>query len=230
MEKTTTVFIADSAEDFTSGLSAALQRADGFHVLGTAGDGELAIRMIEEKKPDILILDLMLPKKDGFTVLRELRRAGGTVPVLMLTARSELMDKVTGLDSGADYYLTKPFEPRELIACVRALSRRTPELREDESLTCGDLRLELPALTLWRGEENVRLSRKECDLLELLIRNRKLVLSKESILVKIWGYESEAEDNNVEVYISFLRRKLTRLHSTVRIRTIRMAGYCLEEA
>ena len=93
-----------------------------------------------------------------------------------------------------------------------------------------DFRLELTALTLWRGEENVRLSRKECDLLELLIRNRKLVLSKESILVKIWGYESEAEDNNVEVYISFLRRKLARLHSTVKIRTIRMAGYCLEEA
>ena len=175
---------------------------------------------------DVMILDVMLPKKDGFTVLRELRKAGGTVPVLMLTARSELMDKVTGLD----YYLTKPCEPRELIACVRALSRRTPEIREDENLTCGDLRLELTALTLWRGEESVRLSRKECDLRELLIRNRKIVLSKESILVKIWGYESEAEDNNVEVYISFLRRKLARLHSTVKIRTIRMASYCLEEA
>ena len=193
-------------------------------------DGESGLDNALSGIYDVMILDVMLPKKDGFTVLRELRRVGGTVPVLMLTARSELVDKVTGLDSGADYYLTKPFEPRELTACVRALSRRTPEIREDENLTCGDLRLELPALTLWRGEENVRLSRKECDLLELLIRNRKLVLSKESILVKIWGYESEAEDNNVEVYISFLRRKLTRLHSTVRIRTIRMAGYCLEEA
>ena len=116
------------------------------------------------------------------------------------------------------------------MACVRALSRRTPELREDENLVCGDLRLELPALTLWRGEESVRLSRKECDLLELLMRNRRIVLPKESILVKIWGYESDAEDNNVEVYISFLRRKLSHLHSTVKIRTIRMAGYCLEEA
>ena len=193
-------------------------------------DGESGLDNALSGIYDVMILDVMLPKKDGFTVLRELRRAGGTVPVLMLTARSELTDKVTGLDAGADYYLTTPFEPRELTACVRALSRRTPEIREDENLTCGDLRLELTALTLWRGEENVRLSRKECDLLELLIRNRKIVLSKESILVKIWGYESEAENNNVEVYISFLRRKLTRLHSTVRIRTIRMAGYCLEEA
>ena len=193
-------------------------------------DGESGLDNALSGIYDVMILDVMLPKKDGFTVLRELRKNGGTVPVLMLTARSELMDKVTGLDAGADYYLTKPFEPRELMAYVRALPRRTPELREDENLVCGDLRLELPALTLWRGEESVRLSRKECDLLELLMRNRRIVLPKESILVKIWGYESDAEDNNVEVYISFLRRKLSHLHSTVKIRTIRMAGYCLEEA
>ena len=198
--------------------------------LDCAYDGRQGLRLALSGGFDVVVLDVMLPKLDGFEVARRLRLAHVSTPILMLTARSELSDKVTGLDSGADYYLTKPFEPRELIACVRALSRRTPEIREDENLTCGDLRLELPALTLWRGEENVRLSRKECDLLELLIRNRKLVLSKESILVKIWGYESEAEDNNVEVYISFLRRKLARLHSTVKIRTIRMAGYCLEEA
>ena len=100
-------------------------------------DGESGLDNALSGIYDVMILDVMLPKKDGFTVLRELRKAGGTVPVLMLTARSELMDKVTGLDSGADYYLTKPFEPRELIACVRALSRRTPEIREDENLTCG---------------------------------------------------------------------------------------------
>lgn len=193
-------------------------------------DGESGLDNAMSGIYDVVILDVMLPRKDGFTVLRELRKSGGAVPVLMLTARSDLSDKVTGLDAGADYYLTKPFEPRELMACVRALSRRAPELREEENLLCGDLRLELPALTLWKGEESVRLSRKECDLMELLMRNRKIVLSKESILLKIWGYESEAEDNNVEVYISFLRRKLSHLRSTVRIRTIRMAGYCLEEA
>ena len=202
---------------------------EGYQVT-EAGNGMEAVEICKHEQFDILILDVMMPKMNGCQVAREVRVKRCGTPILMLTARSELADKVTGLDSGADYYLTKPFEPRELTACVRALSRRTPELREDESLTCGDLRLELTALTLWRGEENVRLSRKECDLLELLIRNRKLVLSKESILVKIWGYESEAEDNNVEVYISFLRRKLARLHSTVKIRTIRMAGYCLEEA
>ena len=202
----------------------------GGYTADTRNDGESGLDEALTGIYDVIILDVMLPKMDGFTVLRRLRESGSAVPVLMLTARSELSDRVEGLDRGADYYLTKPFEPRELMACVRALSRRTPELREDESLTCGDLRLELPALTLWRGEESVRLSRKECDLLELLMRNRKIVLPKESILVKIWGYESDAEDNNVEVYISFLRRKLSHLHSTVKIRTIRMAGYCLEEA
>ena len=128
-----------------------------------------------------------------------------------------------------------PCRGRERGACFSALARAArpfpfPALQVSLLIRPQHHRLELTALTLWRGEENVRLSRKECDLLELLIRNRKLVLSKESILVKIWGYESEAENNNVEVYISFLRRKLARLHSTVKIRTIRMAGYCLEEA
>ena len=201
----------------------------GFEV-ETVYDGEAGKEYAELGIYDLLILDVMMPKLDGFQVARQVRADRCNTPILMLTARSDTEDRIQGLNAGADYYLTKPFEPRELIACVRALSRRTPEIREDENLTCGDLRLELTALTLWRGEENVRLSRKECDLLELLIRNRKIVLSKESILVKIWGYESEAEDNNVEVYISFLRRKLARLHSIVKIRTIRMAGYCLEEA
>ena len=208
----------------------ALQSA-GLAARGFA-DGSSFWEAVQRERPDLVVLDIMLPGVDGVELLRRIRERPelSAIPVVMATAKGAEYDKVQSLDLGADYYLTKPFEPRELTACVRALSRRTPEIREDENLTCGDLRLELPALTLWRGEENVRLSRKECDLLELLIRNRKLVLSKESILVKIWGYESEAEDNNVEVYISFLRRKLARLHSTVKIRTIRMAGYCLEEA
>ena len=177
---------------------------------------------------DVMILDVMLPKMDGFTVLQRLRASGSAVPVLMLTARSELSDRVEGLDRGADYYLTKPFEPRELMACVRALTRRQPELRNTDVLTCGDLSLDKSSFTLSCAERSVRLSRKEFDMMELLMLNQKQVITKENLLVKIWGYESDAEDNNVEVYVSFLRRKLAHLRSQVSIRTIRMVGYCLE--
>ncbi len=177
---------------------------------------------------DVILLDMMLPKKDGITVLRELRGAGNATPVLMLTARSELSDRVAGLDSGADYYLTKPFEPKELLACVRALTRRQPELRKSDAVEFGDLKLDKQAFTLVCGEKSVRLSRKEFDMMELLMINRSQVLTKETLLLKIWGYESDAEDNNVEVYISFLRKKLDFLRSKVKIRTIRMVGYCLE--
>ena len=177
---------------------------------------------------DVMILDVMLPKMDGFTVLQRLRASGSAVPVLMLTARSELSDRVEGLDRGADYYLTKPFEPRELMACVRALTRRQPELRNTDVLTCGDLSLDKSSFTLSCAERSVRLSRKEFDMMELFMLNQKQVITKENLLVKIWGYESDAEDNNVEVYVSFLRRKLAHLRSQVSIRTIRMVGYCLE--
>ena len=178
---------------------------------------------------DVILLDVMLPKLDGFTVLRRLREAGNATPVLMLTARDQVADKVAGLDQGADYYLTKPFDPKELLACVRALARRQPELRSTDTLEFGGVKLDKNSFTLSCGERSVRLSRKEFDICELLMLNRGLVLTKESLLLKIWGYESDAEDNNVEVYISFLRKKLAHIHAKVRIRTIRMVGYCLEE-
>ena len=162
---------------------------------------------------DLVVLDAMLPGMDGFTLLQRLRQEGHTVPVLMLTARSGVEDRVRGLDSGADYYLTKPFEPQELLACVRLLLRRTDgQPRQEDAVTCGDLRL----------------SRREYDLMELLIRSYPQIVTKEQLILKVWGYDSDAEDNNVEVYISFLRRKLEHLHSAVKIRTHRMVGYCLE--
>ncbi|MBP3493583.1 MAG: response regulator transcription factor [Oscillospiraceae bacterium] len=179
---------------------------------------------------DLIMLDGMLPKLDGFSLLRQLRGSGNTTPVLMLTARSEVSDRVEGLDSGADYYLTKPFEVPELLACVRLLLRRSGEARNDDAIICGDLRLEQGTFLLHCGDRSVRLSRREYDLMELLMRNYKLIVTKEQILLKVWGYDAEVEDNNAEVYISFLRRKLTHLHSTVKIRTIRMVGYCLEVA
>ena len=191
-------------------------------------DGESGLDNALSGIYDVMILDVMLPRLDGFAVLRRLRASGNATPVLMLTARSEVTDRIEGLDCGADYYLTKPFEPRELLACIRALTRRQPELRNTDRLEYGDLTLDKSAFTLSCGSRNVRLSRKEFDMMELLMLNRNVVLTKESLLVKIWGYESDAEDNNVEVYISFLRKKLDHLHSRVKIRTIRMVGYLLE--
>ncbi len=191
-------------------------------------DGEAGLDNALSGIYDVVLLDVMLPRMDGLTVLRRLRQSGSAVPVLMLTARSELSDRVAGLDGGADYYLTKPFEPKELLACVRALARRQPELRVGDTLSYGDLRLEKSAFTLSCDGRSVRLSRKEFDMMELLMLNRRQILTKESLLLKIWGYESDAEDNNVEVYISFLRKKLTHLRSQVKIKTIRMVGYCLE--
>ena len=192
-------------------------------------DGESGLDNALSGIYDVVLLDVMLPKQDGFTVLRRLRAAGNATPVLMLTARSELSDRVEGLDCGADYYLTKPFEPKELLACIRALTRRQPELRNTDVLEYGDLKLIKNSFTLSCGDRSLRLSRKEFDMMELLMLNRELVITKENLLLKIWGYESDAEDNNVEVYISFLRKKLEHLHSAVKIKTIRMVGYCLEQ-
>ena len=177
---------------------------------------------------DLMVLDVMLPGLNGFQVARQLRDAGIATPVLMLTAKSDLSDRVHGLDCGADYYLTKPFEPEELLACVRTLLRRSGgQLQESDTLTWGDLSLERGTFTLSCNGRDVRLSRREYDLMELLMRNGAQVVTKEQLLIKVWGYDSQAEDNNVEVYISFLRRKLTHLHSQVKIKTLRMLGYCL---
>ena len=206
---------------------AELLRRQGYTV-DVSSDGVSGYDNASTDLYDLILLDAMLPGMDGFTLLRKLRAGGHAVPVLMLTARSDLSDRVQGLDCGADYYLTKPFEPKELLACIRALTRRQPELRQTDALKYGDLRLEKTSFTLSCGERSVRLSRKEFDMMEMLMLNQKLVITKEKLLLKGWGYESDAEDNNVEVYISFLRKKLDHLHSQVKIRTIRMVGYCLE--
>ena len=193
-------------------------------------DGETGKEYAELGIYDLLILDVMMPGMDGFEVARQVRRARCNTPILMLTARSDVADRIAGLNAGADYYLTKPFEPKELLACIRALSRRQPELRSTDILSFGDLTLDKNDVHLACGERRVRLSRREFDLMEILMRNQTIVVTKETLLVKIWGYESDAEDNNVEVYISFLRKKLDHLHSRVKIKTIRMVGYCLATA
>ena len=178
---------------------------------------------------DLILLDAMLPGMDGFTLLRRLRTGGHAVPVLMLTARSDVADRVQGLDCGADYYLTKPFDSNELLACIRAITRRNTDA-VDNALAFGDLRLELDTCQLSCGERSVRLSKKEFAMMEKLMANSGKVVTKEQLLLSVWGYESDAEDNNVEVYISFLRKKLKHLKSFVSIKTLRMVGYTLQEA
>lgn len=176
---------------------------------------------------DVVILDVMLPGLDGCEVARRLRQAKNATPVLMLTARSEVSDKVKGLDCGADDYMTKPFAPEELLARVRALSRRQGEVALEE-LSFHDLVLELSTHDLRRGEKSVRLSLKEFEVLKILLSNPKSVVTKETLISKVWGMESDAEDNNVEAYISFLRKKLAYLGAGVSINTLRKVGYRLE--
>ena len=196
-----------------------------------ADSAEAALPLLEQRPGcDAAILDVMLPGLDGFALLQRLRSTGSRLPVLMLTARGELSDRVRGLDQGADYYLTKPFQTPELLACVRLLLRRSNgESGGDDRIHRGDLVLDPGTFQVTCGQRSARLSRKEYDLLEMLMRNGGQILSKEQLLLKAWGYESNAEDNNVEVYISFLRRKLELVRSNMRIRTVRLVGYCLEE-
>lgn len=176
---------------------------------------------------DAIVLDVMLPLKSGFEVVRELRESQDATPVLLLTAREEIGDKVEGLDCGADDYMTKPFAPQELLARLRAITRRQGDVVLDV-LRFGDLNLNVSNYELQRGEKSVHLGYKEFEVLKMLLSNPKIVLSKDEIISKIWGLESNAEDNNVEAYISFLRKKLNYLGSSVSIMTIRKVGYRLE--
>ena len=222
------VLICDDQPDIVNALKIYLT-PEGYNLF-EAFTGTQAVEIAKNNDIHLILLDVMLPKLDGFTVLRRLRAEHSTTPVLMLTARSELNDRVRGLDAGADYYLTKPFEPEELLACIRSLLRRGGEdaAADPEVTAFGDLTLHMGTFLLECGPRSVRLSRREYDLMELLMRNGSQIVSKEQLILKVWGYDSAAEDNNVEVYISFLRRKLTHLQSTVKIKTLRMVGYCLE--
>ena len=176
---------------------------------------------------DVIVLDVMLPKLDGFEVASRLRHAHVSTPILMLTARDEMPDKIAGLDHGADDYMTKPFDIGELLARVRALTRRQGEVI-GEQLAAGDLTLELSTRCLRQGDKSVRLGFKEFDVLRQLMVHPRAVVPKEDIIARVWGLDSDAEDNNVEVYISFLRKKLTFLESNVSIGTVRKVGYYLE--
>lgn len=192
-------------------------------------DGEEGYQFAISGIYDAVILDVMLPGMNGYQILSGLRGRKESTPVLMLTARAELEEKVKGLDLGADYYLTKPFENKELLACLRAVLRRQGTMMP-EVLECGDLCLTPGICELRCGDNAVSLSAKELDLMQVLMRNSKCYLAKEMLLLKVWGYEADINDNNVEAYISFLRKKLLLLKSRMQINVIRKVGYRLEEA
>ena len=169
----------------------------------------------------------MLPIKNGFEIVQEMRAKKNDTPVLMLTARDDVSDKVNGLDCGADDYMTKPFVPEELLARIRALSRRHGEVLLEE-LKFADLKLNLSTHDLWKNGKSIRLGFKEFEVLRILMANPDIIVTKDSLISKVWGIDSQAEDNNVEAYISFLRKKISFLGSKVEIVTLRKVGYRLE--
>lgn len=190
-------------------------------------DGQSGLDYAASGEYDVIVLDVMLPKLGGFDVAKRLREARVATPVLMLTARDEVSSKVQGLDAGADDYMTKPFAPEELLARIRAMTRRQGEVTM-ETLAYEDLTLNLSTYTLHCGAKSVRLGQKEFDVLRLLLSNPTMVMPKETLLVRVWGSESSAEDNNVEAYISFLRKKFSYLGTRVTIGNVRRVGYRLE--
>lgn len=189
-------------------------------------NGEDALNYIESGNYDVAVLDIMMPKTDGLTVLKTIREKGNAIPVIMLTARSEIEDRVLGLDSGANDYLSKPFDSRELLARIRALTRGKAET--DSKLRVGNVSLDRTTFELSSVTGEYRLTNKEFQLLEYFMQNPKRVLSTEQIMEKVWGYDSDAEINVVWVYISYLRKKLSSLGADIQIKASRNAGYYLE--
>lgn len=178
---------------------------------------------------DLILLDVMLPKKSGFEILRYLRQEKIKTPIIMLTAKSEIDDKLNGLENGADDYITKPFSMRELMARIKAVLKRTNNIEDANCLEFGDIKLDLKTAKLKCNDNEIQISGKELELLEQLLLNKNQILSRENLLERIWGYESDAEYNNVEVYITFIRRKLKLIDSNVNIKAVRGIGYKLEE-
>ncbi len=203
----------------------ALLEHKGFEV-EVVSDGETGAEYAELGVYDLLILDVMMPKLDGYAVARRVRASRCTTPILMLTAKSGVEDRIEGLNAGADYYLTKPFDSRELLACINALLRRQGS--EVDELSFGNTALDLASCMLVCGGKSVRLSAREFNVMRMLLQAKGNNLSKEVILARVWGYESNAVENHVEVYVGFLRKKLQSIGSNLRINAVRRLGYHLE--
>ena len=192
----------------------------------TVYDGEMGAEYALLGIYDLLILDVMMPKLDGYQVASQVRARHCGTPILMLTAKSQLDDRIQGLDAGADYYLTKPFDSRELLACIHALLRR--QGAQVDELTFGNTALDLSTSMLVCGDKQIRLSAKEFDIMRYLFQSGEKNLAKDTILARVWGYDSDAVENHVEVYVGFLRKKLRSIGSNVQIQAVRRLGYHLE--
>lgn len=219
------ILIVEDESALAGALEHILQKAG--HITDWVSDGQSALDYIRGFSYDLILLDVMLPKLDGFAVVRQIRAEKIATPVLMLTARTTVSDKVTGLNAGADDYLTKPFDTEELLARINAMTRRTGEVVMDE-ISFGDLVLSLNTAQLTCGDKSVQLSPKEFQVARLLLSEPQMTFTKELIINRAWGMDSEATDNNVEAYISFLRKKLQYLNSKVGIRNLQKIGYRLE--
>jgi two-component system response regulator MprA len=221
------IVVIDDDEKITSLLRRSLA-FEGYEVT-TAHDGSEGVRLLGERQADLIILDVMMPKLDGWEVCRRLREAGVVSPVLMLTAKDDVLDRVKGLDLGADDYLVKPFALEELMARVRALLRRRQErVEEDGNLRFDDLVMDVDGRETVRGGQRIELTAKEFDLLHLFLQNPKRVLSRDQIMERIWGYDYSGESNVLEVYVAMLRQKLEEYGGKRIIMTVRGAGYVLK--
>jgi len=218
------ILIIEDEKRLADSVKMLLERK-GFEV-ECAYDGKTGEQYAELGVYDLLILDVMMPEMDGYQLAREVRAKRCSTPILMLTAKSGLEDRITGLNAGADYYLTKPFDTRELLACIHALLRR--QGGQVDEMTFGNTTLDLSTSILSCGDRSIRLSDREFNLMRLLLQFRERNLSKEILLIRVWGFESNATENHVEVYIGFLRKKLQGIGSNIRIEAIRRQGYHLE--
>lgn len=221
------ILLAEDEVSLSKALKVILERNN--YSVDQVYDGEEALSFLSADNYDCLILDLMMPKVDGITVLKTMRKEGNMLPVIILTAKSEVDDKVLGLDSGANDYLTKPFNSRELLARIRAITRSKENNEGDSILKMGNTVLMRDTFILKTDSGENRLQSKEFQILELLMQNKNKLISTERLMEKIWGFDSEAEINVVWVYISNLRKKLASLDSNVEIKATRNAGYTLEE-
>ena len=218
------ILVIEDEQLLAQSIKAVLEQK-GFEV-ETVYDGETGAEYARLGIYDLVILDVMLPGMDGFQVAQALRAGRCATPILMLTAKSGIEDRITGLNAGADYYLTKPFDTRELLACVNALLRR--QGGQVDELRFGNTVLDLSSSQLLCGAKSQRLSAREFDVMRLLMQSRERILSKEVLLARVWGYESNAVENHVEVYVGFLRKKLRAIGSDIRITAVRRLGYHLE--
>lgn len=220
------LLLAEDEKALAKVLKAILERSN--YSVDAVYDGEAALEYMAAGNYDGIILDIMMPKKDGLTVLKEIRKKGSKIPVLLLTAKGEVDDKVEGLDAGANDYLTKPFHAKELLARLRAMTRVQME-SEDSQLKAGNVTLDRATFELTTPKGSIRLANKEYQMMEFLMSNPGHLISSERFFEKIWGYDSEAELNVVWVYLSNLRKKLSSLDADIQIRATRNAGYSLEE-